>query len=97
MRAEYPRSSDELFEHWRQEQCFCTILNLEGEIAAFIDAVPEPWQDTLWVFNLVTFQDSFYLYLLNLKEKIILLDFLKRVLAPFLFVEGVWLTVHLGE
>jgi ribosomal protein S18 acetylase RimI-like enzyme len=53
MRVEYPRSSDELFEHWRQEQCFLTIRNLEGEIVGFIDALAQPWQDTLWVFNLV--------------------------------------------
>ncbi len=53
MRVEYPRSSDELLEHWKQEQCFLTIRNLQEEIVGFIDTQPHPWQNILWVSNLV--------------------------------------------
>ena len=53
MRVEYPRSSDELFENWRQEHCFLTVRNLEEELVGFIDAQPYTWQNTLWVSNLV--------------------------------------------
>jgi ribosomal protein S18 acetylase RimI-like enzyme len=53
MRVEYPRSTDELLDHWKQEHCFLITRNLQEEIVGFIDAHPEPWQNTLWISNLV--------------------------------------------
>jgi len=53
MRVEYPRSPDELIEHWQRDDCFLIIRNLEDEVAGFIDAQARTWQDLLWISNLV--------------------------------------------
>jgi len=53
MGVEYPRSPDELLEHWHQDGCFLVTRNLKDEVVGFIDAQPQPWQRLLWVFNLV--------------------------------------------
>jgi ribosomal protein S18 acetylase RimI-like enzyme len=53
MRVEYPRSADELLEHWQQQQCFFIARNLQDEIVGFIDAQSQLWHNTLWVDNLV--------------------------------------------
>jgi len=53
MQVEYPRSSDELFEHWQQEGCFLVARNDNDEVIGFIDALPHPWQKLLWAYNLV--------------------------------------------
>ena len=54
MQVTYPRSSDELFEHWQQEEgCFLVVRNLRDEVVGFIDGQPYPWQDLLWISNLV--------------------------------------------
>jgi ribosomal protein S18 acetylase RimI-like enzyme len=53
MRVEYPRLPDELIEHWQQEQCFLIARNLQDEIVGFVDAQLQPWQNLLWIFNLV--------------------------------------------
>jgi ribosomal protein S18 acetylase RimI-like enzyme len=53
MRVDYPRSPDELIEHWQIEACFLTIRNIRDEPVGFIDALPQSWQDILWISNLV--------------------------------------------
>lgn len=53
MKVEYPRSPDELFEHWDQAGCFLVARDAEDEVIGFLDAWPHPWQNLLWVFNLV--------------------------------------------
>lgn len=53
MQVEYPRSPDELLEHWEQEGCFLVARNLEDEVIGYVDALPESWQNLLWVYNLV--------------------------------------------
>ncbi len=53
MRVGYPRSPDELIEHWQQHGCFLIARNIEDEIIGFLDAQPWPWQNILWIFNLV--------------------------------------------
>lgn len=53
MQVEYPRSPDELLEHWQQEGCFLVIRNLQDDVVGFIDAQPQLWQRLLWVRNLV--------------------------------------------
>ncbi|MBN1995413.1 MAG: GNAT family N-acetyltransferase [Anaerolineae bacterium] len=53
MRVEYPRSPDELIAHWQQEGCFLTVRNLKEETVGFVDAQAQPWQNVLWIFNLV--------------------------------------------
>jgi ribosomal protein S18 acetylase RimI-like enzyme len=53
MQVAYPRSLDELFEHWQQEGCFLVVRNLKDELVGFIDGQPHPWQNLLWVSNLV--------------------------------------------
>ncbi len=53
MRVEYPRSPDELVEHWQQDGCFLVTHNLDEELIGFVDAHPRPWQNLLWVSNLV--------------------------------------------
>ena len=56
MRVEYPRSSDELIENWQQEGCFLIARNVKDEIVGFLDAQPQPWQNILWISNLVVDQ-----------------------------------------
>jgi ribosomal protein S18 acetylase RimI-like enzyme len=53
MRVNYPRSPDELLTHWQQESCFLVADNANDEIIGFVDARPQPWQNLLWVNNLV--------------------------------------------
>ncbi len=53
MRVEYPRSPDELVEHWQQKDCFLIARNMTDEIVGFVDARSRPWQNLLWIFNLV--------------------------------------------
>jgi ribosomal protein S18 acetylase RimI-like enzyme len=53
MRVEYPRAADELVEHWEQQGCFLVIQGLNNEIIGFLDALPHPWQNLLWVYNLI--------------------------------------------
>ncbi len=53
MRVEYPRSPDELIEHWQQDGCFLIARNIDDEIIGFLDAQPHPWQNLLWIYNLV--------------------------------------------
>src|SRR5512138_3543292 len=52
MRVEYPRSPDELIEHWQQAGCFLVIRNLDDEVVGYLDAQPRPWQGLLWIINL---------------------------------------------
>ncbi len=53
MQVTYPRHADELREHWEQENCFLVARNLQDQVVGFIDAQPQPWQNLLWVQNLV--------------------------------------------
>jgi ribosomal protein S18 acetylase RimI-like enzyme len=53
MRVEYPRATDELVEHWQQEACFLAGQYTNDELIGFVDAQPEPWQNVLWIYNLV--------------------------------------------
>lgn len=53
MRVEYPRTPDELIDHWEKKACFLVVPNPAKEIIGFVDALPQRWQDTLWIFNLV--------------------------------------------
>lgn len=56
MRVDYPRSPDELLEHWQRDECFLIARNLEDEIVGFLDARMYMWQNLLWVSNLVVHQ-----------------------------------------
>lgn len=56
MRVDYPRSPDELVEHWQRDECFLIARNLEDEIVGFLDARPHMWQKLFWVSNLVVHQ-----------------------------------------
>lgn len=51
MRVAYPRSSDELIEHWQQNGCFLIARNPSDDLIGFLDALPQPWQNLLWVSN----------------------------------------------
>jgi ribosomal protein S18 acetylase RimI-like enzyme len=51
MRVEYPRSPDELIEHWQQEGCFLVIRNRQDDLVGFLDGWPRPWQNLLWISN----------------------------------------------
>jgi ribosomal protein S18 acetylase RimI-like enzyme len=53
MQVAYPRSADELLEHWQQEACFLVISNPAEQIVGFVDAQPRIWQNLLWISNLV--------------------------------------------
>jgi ribosomal protein S18 acetylase RimI-like enzyme len=53
MRVEYPRSPDELIEHWQQDGCFLVARSMKDELVGFLDAHPRSWQGLLWVSNLV--------------------------------------------
>lgn len=53
MQVDYPRSPDELLEHWQQPGCFLVAYDLAGEIVGFLDAQPHPWQSRLSVVNFV--------------------------------------------
>jgi ribosomal protein S18 acetylase RimI-like enzyme len=53
MQVAYPRSPDELLEHWDQAGCFLVARNSQDELLGFLDAWPQPWQEMLWIFNLV--------------------------------------------
>lgn len=53
MRVAYPRSPDELLLHWQQDGCFLVARTLNDEVAGFLDAWPRPWQNLLWISNLV--------------------------------------------
>jgi ribosomal protein S18 acetylase RimI-like enzyme len=53
MRVEYPRSPDELILHWQQDGCFLIARNSSDELVGFLDAWPQPWQNLLWISNLV--------------------------------------------
>jgi len=52
MRVEYPRSPDELLANWERKGCFLVIKDVAG-IIGFIDGLPQPWLNTLWISNLV--------------------------------------------
>ena len=52
MQVEYPRSSDELLEHWNQKQCFFVARTITGEFIGFVDAIAHPWENMVWIFNL---------------------------------------------
>ena len=53
MQVNYPRERDELLEHWEQEGCFLVVRNLQEQTIGFVDAQPQPWQNTLWVSNFI--------------------------------------------
>jgi ribosomal protein S18 acetylase RimI-like enzyme len=53
MRVKYPRSPDELLEHWQQDGCFLIARDMKDEVTGFIDARSHPWQNLLWISNLV--------------------------------------------
>ena len=52
MRVEYPRTAEELVAHWQEKGCFLVIKGKDG-IVGFIDGLPQPWLNTLWISNLV--------------------------------------------
>jgi GNAT superfamily N-acetyltransferase len=53
MYVEYPRSPNELLEHWQQEGCFLVIRNRQDQVIGYIDALPQPLQKLVWVYNLI--------------------------------------------
>jgi ribosomal protein S18 acetylase RimI-like enzyme len=57
MLVEYPRSPDELAEHWRQKGCLLVAAPHQDEVAGFLDGQPRPWQGQLWIWNLVVDQE----------------------------------------
>lgn len=57
MQVTYPRSPDELLDHWEEGNCFLVVHNKRGDIVGFLDAQFEPWQTLLSVSNLVIDKD----------------------------------------
>ena len=57
MRVRYPRSPDELIEHWQQAGYFSVARTVEDEVVGFLDASPQPLQNLLWISNLAVEQD----------------------------------------
>lgn len=57
MRVDYPRSPDELALHWQQDGCFLVARQGDDEVIGFLDAWPQPWQNLLWISNLVIDQN----------------------------------------
>ena len=53
MQAEYPRTRDELLEHWEQNGCFLVVRDMRDTVLGYLDAEPQPWQNLLWIRNLV--------------------------------------------
>ena len=53
MQVAYPRSADELLDHWEKDGCFLVAQNMDEAVVGFIDAQPQPEQQILWVFNLM--------------------------------------------
>jgi ribosomal protein S18 acetylase RimI-like enzyme len=53
MQVEYPRSPNELLEHWQQEGCFLVIRNRQEQVVGYLDALPQAWQHLVWIHNLV--------------------------------------------
>ncbi len=53
MQVEYSRSADELFDHWQENNCFLVARNTADDVIGFVDAHPQPWQQLLWITNLV--------------------------------------------
>ena len=53
MQVEYPRSMDELVDHWNLDACFLVVHNGDDEVIGFVDAHPQLEQGLLWIFNLV--------------------------------------------
>ena len=53
MQVEYPRSPDELLDHWEKDGCFLVARNIEDEVVGFVDAQPQLEQNLLWISNLV--------------------------------------------
>jgi len=51
MRADYPHSVEQLVEHWQQQAGFL-VAEIDGEVRAYVDVVPQPWQQMGWVANL---------------------------------------------
>lgn len=51
MRADYPRDLEQVMEHWQQQAGFL-VAEVDGEVRAYIDVVPQPWQQAGWVANL---------------------------------------------
>ncbi|MCB0192585.1 MAG: GNAT family N-acetyltransferase, partial [Anaerolineae bacterium] len=57
MQVPYPRSPDELLDHWEEDHCFLVAYNKRGEVVGYIDAQAQPWQNLLWISNLVVDKD----------------------------------------
>jgi ribosomal protein S18 acetylase RimI-like enzyme len=53
MRVDYPRSPDELMLHWQQDGCFLVVRDANDDVIGFLDGWPRPWQNLLWISNLV--------------------------------------------
>jgi GNAT superfamily N-acetyltransferase len=53
MQVEYPRSPDELLDHWEANGCFFVARNSQEAVTGYLDAEPLPWENILWVRNLV--------------------------------------------
>jgi ribosomal protein S18 acetylase RimI-like enzyme len=51
MRAEYPRSLEELVEHWQRGEGFL-VAEVDNEVRAYVDVLSRPWQRTAWVANM---------------------------------------------
>lgn len=51
MRTDYPRDVEQLVEHWHQQAGFL-VAEVDGEVRAYVDLLPQPWQHLGWVANL---------------------------------------------
>lgn len=51
MRAEYPRSTDQMIADWERQAGFL-VAEIDGEVRGYVDVLPEPWQGMGWVANL---------------------------------------------
>jgi ribosomal protein S18 acetylase RimI-like enzyme len=50
MRADYPRSLDQVIEHWHDQAGFL-VAEVDGEVRAYVDLIPQSWQLMGWMAN----------------------------------------------
>jgi ribosomal protein S18 acetylase RimI-like enzyme len=51
MRVEYPRSLEQLVEHWQHDEGFF-VAEFDGQVRGYVDVISRPWEHTGWVANL---------------------------------------------
>jgi ribosomal protein S18 acetylase RimI-like enzyme len=51
MRADYPRSLDQLLEDWQRGEGFL-VAEVDNEVRGYVDLLVQPWQRVGWVANM---------------------------------------------